>query len=77
MSAQRDEMLKRPKDLTESVDVLSYLETYEAVKDKLLLMVLDEQPPALTERDLENMSAEEFKERVVIPEFQAAQRGRR
>jgi hypothetical protein len=72
----RAEMLKRPNVLTESIDVLSYLEAYEAVKDKLLLKVLDEEPPELTERDIENMPSEEYKRRVVIPEFQAAQRGR-
>jgi hypothetical protein len=72
----REEMLKRPNVLTESVDVLSYLEAFEAVKDKLLLKVLDEEPPELTEREIENMSSDEFKRRIVIPEFQAAQRRR-
>jgi hypothetical protein len=70
----REEMLKRPNVLTESIDVLSYLETYEAVKDKLLLRVLDEQPPELTERDIETMSADDFKRLVVIPECQAQKR---
>ncbi len=76
----REEIMKRPDVLTASVDVQSYLEAYESVKNKLLLRVLDESDkpePALTEGDIENMSSEEYKRRIVIPEFQAAQRGRR
>jgi hypothetical protein len=76
----QEEMLKRPDIEKTSIDVNSYLEAYEAVKDNLLLRVLEEKPPAPpapTDQELENMSSEEYKRRIVIPEFEAAQKQKR
>jgi hypothetical protein len=60
-----------------SCDVKSYLGAFTACRNKLKLRNPEEIEPVeklLTEADLEKMPAEEFRRRVVIPEFLELQR---
>ena len=50
--------------------VASYEEAFRATRDKLRLKKLPPLEPTTTDADFERLSADEYKTRVVIPEFQ-------
>jgi hypothetical protein len=50
--------------------VASYEEAFRATRDKLRLKNLPPLEPTTTDADFERLSADEYKTRVVIPEFQ-------